>query len=133
MARGEIIIFGLASALQLGAATEVSAMKASIPAKPEAHSLTGDWRVSWPEGSCVVTLSDQVAPASRGTAESWTLALSPACEASPLLTAVRTWRPASDGMDLSDAHGRTRLFLSRVGTDVYEGASPAGPVRMTRD
>jgi hypothetical protein len=108
-------------------------MTTPIPAKPEAHSLAGDWTLTWADGSCAINLSAQAAPLPRYGAKAWNLTHAPTCAAIPALGLVHVWRPASDGIDLSDEEGRTRIFLSRVSAGAYEADLPSGRIRLTRD
>lgn len=109
-------------------------MTASIPALPSAHDLAGDWVLSWGGETCGLNLSSRPVSMPRPATDAWTLTLDAQCAGNEMLEPVRAWRPASDGIDLTDERGRTRLFLSRTGPEAYEAALPSGQaVRLTRD
>ena len=109
-------------------------MTASIPALPSAHDLAGDWMLSWGGERCDLNLSSLPVSMPRPATDAWALTLDEQCTGNDVLAAVRAWRPASDGIDLTDARGRTRLFLSRTGPQAYEAVLPSGQaVRLTRD
>jgi hypothetical protein len=129
------LVWGLmAGVLALPQSLEISAMSMSIPVLPSAEDLAGDWRLHWSGGACSVSLSARPVAMPRPAADAWSLTLEPACAGNAALDSVSAWRPASDGVEMVDARGRTRVFLSRTGPGVYEAAPPSDQtLRMTRD
>lgn len=122
----------IAGALILIPFAETSAM--SMPILPAAEDLAGDWRLHWSGGDCIVSLGARTVPMPRPAADAWTLTLAPDCVGTDAMEAIRAWRPASDGVAMVDAQGRTRLFLSRTEPGAYEAALPSGQrLRLTRD
>ena len=108
-------------------------MRLSTPVLPAAEDLAGPWRLDWGDDGCAIILTARPVPLPRPAADGWALELGAECAAKEALGALHAWRPASDGIDLTDARGRTRLFLSRTASGVYEEIRPRGqPMRMTR-
>ncbi|MFN4297558.1 MAG: AprI/Inh family metalloprotease inhibitor [Brevundimonas sp.] len=131
---GSILSGVMAGALMSSHFLEMSPVTMSTPILPLAETLAGDWRLAWSNGGCVVSLSARPVAMPRPAADAWALSLEQPCAGNPALESIRAWRPASDGMDLTDDQGRTRLFLSRVGRDLYETALPSGQtLRLMRD
>lgn len=112
---------------------ETSAMTIGIPVLQPAEHFAGSWRMSGGGASCTLILRANPAPVPRPAAPSFALDVEGACPGGLEQGALGAWRPASDGIDLTDEQGRTRLFLSRTAPDVYEGALPSGEaIRLTR-
>jgi len=79
----------------------------SMPALPEASDLAGRWTIAEGARTCRLTLTTR--PAGRDHA----VEADRACLEQLGLGAVVAWRPASDGIGLAAAGGRTIAFLSR--------------------
>ena len=129
---------GLVAALFMAGAgwaqpSETSAMTIGIPALQPAEHFAGTWRMSGGGVSCTITLRADPTPAPRPAAPSFSLEIEGTCPGGLEQGALGAWRPAPDGIDLTDQQGRTRLFLSRTGAGVYEAVLPSGQaIRMTR-
>ena len=103
------------------------------PVLPSAETLAGNWRLSWDGGGCDINLSAKPVPMPGPAAGAWDLTMAAACEGHPALQRLQAWRPAPDGIDLTDERGRTRLFLSRHESDVFEAVLTGGDrIRLTR-
>ncbi|MFN3814756.1 protease inhibitor Inh/omp19 family protein [Brevundimonas sp.] len=124
----------MASAGILPPSMEMSVMSVSTPVLPPAEDLAGHWRLDWSGGGCLVSLSATLVAMPRPAADAWALTLAPGCALSDALEWIRAWRPASDGITMVDAQGRTRLFLSRTGPGAYEAVLPSGQLlRLMHD
>ena len=79
----------------------------SMPAMPEVSDLAGDWTIADGERACRLALT------ARPLRKDLAVEADSACLARIGLSGVVAWRPASDGIGLADAGGRTIAFLSR--------------------
>ena len=79
----------------------------SMPAMPEISDLAGEWMIAEGTHACRLTLTAR--PLGRDLA----VEADPSCLAGIGLSGVVAWRPASDGIGLAGAGGRTIAFLSR--------------------
>ncbi|MBG7615345.1 AprI/Inh family metalloprotease inhibitor [Brevundimonas sp. BAL450] len=113
--------------------SETSAMTIGIPALQPAEHFAGNWRMSGGGVSCTLTLRADPTPVPRPAAPSFALDVEGTCPGGLEQHAFGAWRPASDGIDLTDQQGRTRLFLSRTAPGVYEATLPSGEaIHLTR-
>lgn len=104
------------------------------PRLPTPEELAGEWRLEWNGGRCALTLQAIPLAVPRPAAETWSLEIGSECAANALLAQLEGWRPASDGIDLTNERGLTRLFVARTSSGAYESVTPSGEtVRMTRD